>query len=83
MSASIAIVTQGSAVHLMHSDTITDCLAGIHVTTNPDPYSTIVDRECSRLISCAADHSGDWLDVLPTSMKLQSDKFTVRPSSAA
>ena len=39
--------------------------------------STFLERECCRLISCSGDHSGAWLDVLPTTEHLQSDKFTV------
>jgi hypothetical protein len=49
----------------------------VDLINNLDPNFTFVDRERSRLISVGGDHSGAWLEVLPTSYRLPSDEVTV------
>ena len=39
--------------------------------------ATIRNRECSRIVSASADHSGDWLNAMPTTAYQRSDKYVV------
>ena len=55
---------------------LSECRA-VDAINDADPYFTFINRECCRLISTSGDYSGAWLDVLPTSVHLQSNKFQV------
>ena len=79
-SSTYKVPAQRTLSKICHHDAwlrlFADCRA-TDVANDAAGNTFFFDRECSRLISCSADHSGDWLDVLPTSERLQSDKFTV------